>query len=167
MDTTDQGGESADVRAEWAARQARDDALRRALGANMIAHIDELEALLEEVNNKWVYEDLVYRFYHQSFKVYWLGGYTRKISEMLAGLAPEGVEMCEFFCQIVAAGTEKEFEREDNNHWVESVGPVVTAFFHARYMLEMVIKYADELVEFGNGFLSSGLAALLELYNLR
>jgi hypothetical protein len=34
----------------------------------------ELEKLLQESSNHWGYEDPVYRFYHQSFKVYWSTG---------------------------------------------------------------------------------------------
>lgn len=36
--------------------------------ANIRARWAELAGLLEEINSHWVYEDMVYRFYHQSFK---------------------------------------------------------------------------------------------------
>jgi hypothetical protein len=31
-----------------------------------------LAALLDRTADEWVYEDLIYRFWHQSFKVYYL-----------------------------------------------------------------------------------------------
>ena len=40
--------------------------------SNLKAALPELELLVEECNSDWVYEDCVYRFYHQSFKVYFL-----------------------------------------------------------------------------------------------
>jgi hypothetical protein len=40
------------------------------------------------------------------------------------------------------------------------------AFFHARYVLEMAVKYGDDLDEPTN-LLPSGWAGLLYLYNLR
>jgi hypothetical protein len=43
--------------------------------------LPELEALLEECNGHWAYEDYVYRFYHQSFKVYLLQQSTLRIVE--------------------------------------------------------------------------------------
>ena len=47
--------------------------------ANIQARWSELAELLEEINSHWVYEDQVYRFYHQSFKVYTLQTETKRI----------------------------------------------------------------------------------------
>jgi hypothetical protein len=41
-----------------------------ALLANIHAHLSELDALLAEVQDPLTYEDSVYRFYDQSWKVY-------------------------------------------------------------------------------------------------
>ncbi|MGH7489484.1 MAG: hypothetical protein ACREMY_28365, partial [bacterium] len=49
----------------------------------------ELEELLTKCNDHWGYEDPIYRFYHQSFKVYWLQESTRSIVDKLQALAPE------------------------------------------------------------------------------
>ena len=38
--------------------------------ANLKAALPELEKLLDECSDHWGYEDPIYRFYHQSFKVY-------------------------------------------------------------------------------------------------
>lgn len=48
--------------------------------------LPELQALLDEVSDHWVHEDLVYRFYHHSFKVYALQQATQRIVEALRGL---------------------------------------------------------------------------------
>jgi len=47
--------------------------------ANIKANLSALETLLEEISFHWVYEDSIYRFYYQSFKVYGLQHVARKI----------------------------------------------------------------------------------------
>src|SRR5262249_10513569 len=47
--------------------------------ANIQARWAELAKLLDDINAHWVYEDLIYRFYHQSFKVYALQRETTRI----------------------------------------------------------------------------------------
>lgn len=46
---------------------------------NLRVSVSELEALLEQSGSHWGYEDSVYRFYHQSFKVYGLQRATTAI----------------------------------------------------------------------------------------
>jgi hypothetical protein len=60
----------------------------------------------------------------------------------------------------------REFSQDDNAHWVERTAPIVEAFLHARYFLEMAAKYAVELEE-PPQLMPSGWAALLSLYGLR
>jgi hypothetical protein len=53
----------------------------------------ELTALLEKCNSHWVYEDGVYRFYHQSFELYALQNETLKIvEETPLAFAGSGIE---------------------------------------------------------------------------
>ena len=59
-----------------------------ALFANLKAALPQLQALLDKYNGDWEYEDRVYRFYHQSFKVYDLQVGTTSITEALQALAP-------------------------------------------------------------------------------
>ena len=124
----------------------------------------ELEKLLAECSNHWGYEDPVYRFYHQSFKVYGLQGSTQSIVQRLQALAPDR-PLNPWFVQIVQAGIGKVFKREDNERWIEATRPILEAFFHARFFLEMAVRYADlqELPQ----VLPSGYAALLYLFGLR
>ena len=55
----------------------------KSLFENLLRALPELEKLLEESSGHWRYEDPVYRFYHQSFKVYGPQGETQKIVEAL------------------------------------------------------------------------------------
>ncbi len=68
--------------------------------------------------------------------------------------------------RIVKEGTSKKFIYEDNTRWLEVTRPILEAFFHARYFMEMAVKYGQEL-EFPPKALPSGWAAFLYLYNLR
>src|SRR5438876_9969678 len=129
------------------------------------AALIDLEALLEECDGDWVYEDYVYRFYHQSFKVYLLQESTLRIVEKLRALS-SGRELNEWFKQIVAEGTGKTFAMEDNENWLGVTRPILEAFFHARYFLEMAVKYGREL-EYPPRTMPSGWAALFYLFNLR
>lgn len=124
----------------------------------------ELETLLRACSDHWGYEDPVYRFYHQSFKVYWLQQKTQSIVDRLQALAPDR-PLHPWFVQIVQEGTGKEFKIEDNEHWTEVTRPILEAFFHARFFLEMAVRYAD--LEAPPQPLPSGYAALLYLFGLR
>lgn len=129
------------------------------------AGLPELEKLLEKVGSHWHGEDGFYRFYHQSFKVYGLQADTVRMVEALRALAP-GRELNEWFVQIVAEGTGKTFEMEHNQRWLAETRPILEAFFHARLMLEMAVKYGREL-DLAPQMLPSGWAALLYLFDLR
>jgi hypothetical protein len=135
-----------------------------ALLANLRRERENLKKLLTKNNDHWGYEDPVYRFYHQSFKVYYLQQQTRSIVQKLQALAPDR-PLNPWFVQIVEAGTGKEFKHEDNARWTEVTRPILEAFFHARFFLEMAVRYAD--LEAPPQPLPSGYAALLCLFGLR
>lgn len=63
-------------------------------------------------------------------------------------------------------GTGHTFDYADNQRWLEVTRPIVEAFFHARYFLEMGIRHGREL-DTAPRLLPSGWAAFLYLYNLR
>jgi hypothetical protein len=71
-----------------------------------------------------------------------------------------------WFQDIVKNGTGQEFRDEHNEHWPESTRPMLEAFFHARYFLEMVCKYGKQLNE-PPTIIPSGWASVLYLFNLR
>ena len=112
-------------------------------------------------------EDGIYRFYHQSFKVYRLQDCTLRAVEMFRSIAEttDG-RLCDWFEQIVKDGTGKEFQPEHNRNWPDHTRPIVEAFLHTRYFLEMMLKYGREL-ESPPDFLPFGWAAILELYGQR
>lgn len=128
-------------------------------------HLPHLKELLLEISGHWGYEDPIYRFYHQSFKVYSLQGKTQEIVTALQALAPH-LKMNKDFKQIITKGIDQTFHESHNREWLRHTRPIVEAFFHAKYMLEMICKYAEEL-EAPPQLLPSGWATVLYLYNLR
>lgn len=142
---------------------------RRAEEAQLLRNITEalpqLRELLEKVNGHWVYEDRVYRFYHRSFKVFHLQQHTMEIVLTLQRLAPH-LTMNEWFQRIISEGTTKKFMVETNHHWLEETRPILEAFFHARYFLEMICKYGEDGQIPEDAPMPSGWACLLYLYGL-
>ena len=162
-----------------------------ALLRNLKAALPELEKLLGDVGDHWAYEDKVYRFYHQSFKVFHLQDHTLRIVEALKALTPKpDVErkrrrfwyyyekdaypikpppLHPWFMRIVEGGTGKVFSTADNTRWQETTRPILEAFMHARYFLEMAVKYGREFrrLKYPPCMMPSGWAALLYLYDLR
>ena len=80
-------------------------------------------------------------------------------------LAP-GRALNEWFLRIVRDGTGRVFEPEHNRRWLEETRPILEAFFHARYFLDMAVRYGGTL-EAPPRLLPSGWAAFLYLYDLR
>jgi hypothetical protein len=138
------------------------DALETTLRTNLREKSREIQELWNSVNDHWGYEDAIYRFYSQSFKVYSLQKTTIRIVELLQALVP-GRELNPWFCKIVQDGTGKQFTMADNARWLEATRPIVEAFQHARYFLEMACRYHEAQEEQPS---PSGWAALLNLYQL-
>lgn len=119
------------------------------------------------MSSHWGYEDHIYRFYYHSFKVYSIQDNTKMIVDALKSIAPDGCTFCKEFKEIIEAGASgKKFESKHNANWTYHTRVFVEAFFHARFFLEMAVKYGKEL-ETSPAMLPSGWAALLCLYNLR
>lgn len=127
--------------------------------------LPELRKLLDRANSHWEYEDPIYRLYHRSFKCFRLQDLTREIVAALQALLP-GDPLNEMFLTIVREGTEREFTTQSNQDWLSETRPIVEAFFHARFFLEMAVRYGEKLQN-PPGTLPSGYAALLYLYDLR
>jgi hypothetical protein len=141
----------------------------RQLLKNIKAALPGLRKLFRESSDLWIYEDRVYRFYHQSFKVFLLQEATLKIVKMLKSLAPrreKPVPLNPWFLAIVKEGTGKTFRASDNSHWQQATRPILEAFFHARYFLEMIVKYGKTL-KVPPATMPSGWAAVLCLYDVR
>jgi len=69
------------------------------------------------------------------------------------------------FDQIIREGTSKEFEMAHNREWNRHTRPMLEAFAHAKFMIEMAVRYAD--LPAPPQPMPSGWAALLYLYDLR
>lgn len=135
------------------------------LFANLKKRLPKLEKLLAECNDMWGVEDCVYRFYHQSFKLFMYQELTEDIVRELKALLP-GRPLNNWFVTIVENGTGLEFEAKHNENWLGEPRRVVDTFLHARFFLEMAVKYGRDL-KFPPNSLPSGWAVLLYLYNLR
>lgn len=127
--------------------------------------LPSLTDLLQQMQDE--YEDRVYRFYHQSYKVYFLQECTTQAVRILKeiGVAVNG-DLNEWFETIAEQGTNIEFETSHNKNWLLHTRPIIEAFLHAKYFVEMMVKYGGEL-ETAPPILPSGWAAILELYGQR
>jgi hypothetical protein len=125
----------------------------------------KLSDALRICNSECRYADGVYRFYHQSFKVFDLQRSTIEMVQLLRDLAPDR-PLHPWFEQIIAEGTTKEMSPEANARWLETTRPILEAFFHAKFMLEMAVQSAHALSAPPLA-LPSNWAALLYLYRLR
>lgn len=132
------------------------------LRKNLKEKAPELNAMWKKVNDHWGYEDPIYRFYAQSFKAYRMQDSTTEIVSLLQSLVPDQ-PFHPTFERIVREGTGKNFSPKDNDHWVESCGPIVTAFLHARWFLDLACRYPDPSP---SGLMDSGWAALRILYQI-
>ena len=135
---------------------------------NIKADLPNLENLLETYSSGWNYEDPIYRFYHESFKVYDLQDDTQKIVNALRNLSVnKDQKLNGYFEEIIYQGAQnKEWKVEHNQDWYNQTVPFVNAFFHAKFFLEMAVKYGNEL-EKAPQIRPYGWSALLNLYNLR
>ena len=133
--------------------------------SNTKQQLPKLEEMLAHVESHWAFEDGFYRFYHQSFKVYYIQKTTKGICDALQNLLP-GRPLNKWFCLIVAEGTGSEFEMSHNQNWLRHTRPILEAFFHAHYFLKMSVKYGRELQTAADR-LPSGWAAVLYLFDLR
>lgn len=144
-----------------------DEAAQKLL-ENIKENLPELEALLEQIGEgSDPYEDGMYRFYHQSFKVYGLQHATLDVCKILDRMRLNPAwQLNPWFAEIVERGTREEFHSSHNENWPKHTRPIVEAFLHAQYFLKMAVKYGrkyDEPPE----VLDYGWAALLELYKIR
>lgn len=146
-------------------QSAHDDSLRIALTHAMREKHRELSAQLERLDSHWGVEDAVYRFYHQSFKVYAAQAATLQTVGLLQSLLPER-PLNAWFTQIIRDGTGHTFDPSHNKEWLTHTRPILEALFHAHYFLKMACRYATEFESMPQ-LLPSGFAALLYLFDLR
>jgi hypothetical protein len=133
---------------------------------NLKTALPALEKMLHKMNGEWYGEDGIYRFYHQSFKTYRLQSCTEQIVIALSNLMPHR-SFNEWFETIILEGTGKHFDmNHSNRNWLKETRPIIEAYSHAKYFLEMAVKYG-KLLDTPPNMLPTGWAAFLYLYNLR
>jgi hypothetical protein len=134
------------------------------------ANLAKLDQMLAKMNDTWRYEDGMYRFYHQSFKVYALQSYTVAATHLFEEIGKAaGIERFNLnphYRRIIQEGTGIIFEQDHNRIWSQITRPIIEAFLHARYFVEMQLKYGRNLDQPPQPILS-GWAATLCLYNIR
>ena len=133
--------------------------------ANLKEQKQSLEDLLTSCDGHWGFEDPIYRFYHQSYKVFFLQESTKRIVSALRTLLPEQ-PINDWFEKIIQDGLDRTFTEQTNKNWLVETRPVLEAFFHAKYFLDMAVRYAGKFEE-PPSTLPSGWASLLYLYGLR
>lgn len=69
---------------------------------------------------------------------------TSRVVNVLESLA-SGHPLNPWFRQIVEQGTGRAFKQDDNADWTRITSPILEAFFHARFFLEMAVRYATLL----------------------
>lgn len=150
-------------------RYEKHDVLLRNIKKRMPA----LEANLERANNIHMGEEnMVYRFYHESFKVYNVQDRTKSMYLTLKMISPHGKNKIRdpHYLRIVGdAKFDRKFRLEDNKDWDNVCRPFLEAFFHTKYFIEMALKYGKEFKgkRAPVTFVPYGWASLLELYGIR
>lgn len=127
------------------------------------AALPQLEALYEDLDHE--YEDRVYRYYHGSDKVYLLDAGTQKMVQALQELCP-GRPLNDAFGSLLKEGTGKSSHGAARADRTAQERRILEAFFHAKYFLEMTIRYGKSL-DIAPSRLPSGWASVLYLFNLR
>ena len=71
--------------------------------------------------------DLVYRFYHQSYKVFIATSLVKQATELFQVLLPDGTSMNTWFLEIAENALSKEFGSETNALWLQETRPALEA----------------------------------------
>jgi len=136
----------------------------------LLNRIKERLPRIEEWLAKAGEEDGVYRFYHQSFKVFSLQYQAQLGFELIREIAGEDYKIDLWYRGIVEEGTRyasmTEVPENMNENWLKYGRPILEAFWHTKYFLTMMARYGKELTNAPN-LLPSGWAAVLSLFNLR
>jgi len=124
--------------------------------------LDSIHQLLQDIE-----PELVYRFYHQSFKVFWFKDALKHAKEVFLQLAPDGCKLNSWFTEIVDAGLIAEFsDATTNANWLAETRPILEALWHCKFFVEQMLSAAGTL-DSSPMSLPYDWAAVLYLYNLR
>lgn len=110
--------------------------------------------------------EFLYRFYHQSFKVFGYKELIRYTVQFLEKLAPESSKLNEWFRGIIDLGLDKDFTDSTNKNWLRETQPLLEAFWHTKFFVTQMKSSAARL-ETAPEILPYDWAAVLYLYDLR
>lgn len=124
-----------------------------------------LTMLLEDMDD--ALEAGVYRYYHNSVKIFDYQEYTGRALEIFRRIGEQVARpLNPLFMDIVVEGTGRTFTMSTNDVWGHETRPIVEALLHARYFVAMMVNYGSlERAPFP--MLPYGWAAVLELYGMR
>ena len=128
------------------------------------ARLPELEELASDLEK--AEEDGIYRFYHGSNKVFFLQDPVEAAFTLIKEIGGEDDPPNFEYARIVEAGTAHQFSETTNENWEAETKPVLEAFWHTKYFINMMVKYAKEL-ETVEMMVQPGMAAVLYLFKLR
>lgn len=141
------------------------DAAISELVTNLTDQLPDLIALRDRIA-EWTDAKCVYRFLHQSFKVFEVQSATADIIAAFERLAPTGVPFSNDWARhILDAGVGHTFTLAANRDWLATTLPIVNGYQFARHLLDVTIDAADTAT--GEGLLSQAWATVLYLYGLR
>lgn len=150
-----------DLDAAFKQKLAMADKLLANIKENRSEIIRKIEAIRE-----WE-PDIVYRFYHHSFKVFDGKRLVENSVKFFEHLSPNGSPLNSWYKTIVDEAISKEFDWDKTNPiWLQETRPILEAIWHSRYFLEQMLVAAD-ILDAAPEILPSGWAAVLYLYDLR
>jgi hypothetical protein len=135
--------------------------------ARIKAHLPGLDEWMEDARDEWGVENAVYRFYHQSNKVF---GYQSDIEsgdKIIRSIGGESDPPTYWYRQIVAAGTGRQMGETTNQNWFEETHAIVAALLHVAHLIALLARYGHEYDSVPENPIPVGWATLLELFELR
>ena len=107
------------------------------------SRLPELEELAHDL--KETEEDGVYRFYHGSNKVFFLQDPVKEAFTLINEIGGESDPPNFEYARIIGVGTAHQFSETTNENWEAETKPILDAFWHTKYFINMMVKYAKEL----------------------
>ena len=108
--------------------------------------------------------DTLYRFYHQSFKVYRAQELNQEALDLLRKLRSDRSTLSPFLEELIAhASPTVQFAPEHNRAWVATVGPFLTLHLHLHRIfvaMRTALQQHERLPEILDDALALSLAAL-------
>lgn len=150
----------AEIRATHEARHRLADLLL----ANIKSEKDTIDKLVSSFEKSE--PEFIYRFYHQSFKVFGYKEIIRYTVQFFEELAAESSSLNAWYRGIVDLGLDKDFSDSTNDNWLIETQPLLEAFWHTKFFVTQMKSSAASL-ETAPEILPYDWAAVLYLYGLR